>query len=498
MKSSILGRCIFAAIGVLLAAGGIYWLVVQSRPSTPSDKTRAQPIPLASTKKDKNAPKPHEKTPQDAAPKDGNSFLEAFGGSDGAAESSEAVLSNQALEERFASLLKERESYQEFVARVSASPENIGEKELRDAIGERDRRLESLNKTLAVLDRDIALARKARPKDAVPQWLTAELLIDIGSEPEMIAPYLERALQGGLDRPRLFASLARVEIESNLFDKAYESATKALERDPHDRYVWKAYALAAFNLQRFAEVAERLHTTFGDQRPVWTKEFGQEAGDGETRWQVEQKLRAAEKTADNLPRVKIVVEHRRFARRPDGSATTKIESTGREEFILELLEDQAPITVANFINLVEQKAYDGTRFHLAESAAVVVGGDVKSKTGDPADDGAGGPGYVIPDENKLPLARNHFRGSLSMVNTGPKTAGSQFFITLVPKHEMDGHFTVFGRVIEGMEAVDRISRGRTNLEIGRYGLIIPGDLLVRAEVLRKRPHEYKVLKEMVK
>jgi cyclophilin family peptidyl-prolyl cis-trans isomerase len=82
-----------------------------------------------------------------------------------------------------------------------------------------------------------------------------------------------------------------------------------------------------------------------------------------------------------------------------------------------------------------------------------------------------------------------------MVNTGPHSAGSQFFITLVPKHEMDGLFTVFGRVIKGIDVVDSITRGRTNPQVGRFGQIIPGDLLVHAVVLRKRPHAYPVTKE---
>ena len=486
-----LARWILLGTGMLLAGGVIYWLATRNNVPPAPIVSKKTAIPKATSP----APSKQDKSGQESASTSDNSFLEAFGGNDTPPEKAGGVLSNQELENRFGSLTREREGYQELLDRVASWPETVGEKELREAMKERDRRLEGLNKTLAALDKDIAAARKARPADPVPQWLTGELLIDIGSEPEMIMPYLQRAQKAGLERPRLLASVARVEIESNRFEQAYQAAAKALEQAAQDRYVWKAYSLAAFNLERFAEVAERLQTTFGDKRPIWTKEIGQHAGDGEARWQAEQKLRAVEKKADDLPRVKVVVEHRRFARGPDGSASTKIESTGKEEFVLELFEDQAPATVANFLSLVEQKAYDGTRFHLAESAALVVGGDVKSRTGDPADDGGGGPGYVIPDENRLPQARNHFRGSLSMVNTGPKTAGSQFFITLVPKPEMDGHFTVFGRVVEGMETVDHITRGRTNPDVGRYGLIIPGDLLVRAEVLRKRAHEYKVIKE---
>ena len=82
------------------------------------------------------------------------------------------------------------------------------------------------------------------------------------------------------------------------------------------------------------------------------------------RWQKEQELRRAEAKADNLPRVRLTIEHRRFARGPDGKTSTRIESTGKGEVIVELFEDQVPALVANFLHLVEQGFYDGTRFHL--------------------------------------------------------------------------------------------------------------------------------------
>jgi hypothetical protein len=138
------------------------------------------------------------------------------------------------------------------------------------------------------------------------------------------------------------------------------------------------------------------------------------------RWQTEQKLRLAEERADNLPRVRIVVEHRQFAKGPKGRASGQIESTGSGEIIIELFEDQAPAAVANFLALVAQKTYDGTRFHLAEPVSLVAGGDPLSKTGDPMEDGTGGPGYVIPDEFKLPNSRQHFRGCGCLVTQGQR------------------------------------------------------------------------------
>ena len=82
-----------------------------------------------------------------------------------------------------------------------------------------------------------------------------------------------------------------------------------------------------------------------------------------------------------------------------------------------------------------------------------------------------------------------------MVKTEPRTAGSQFFFCLEPAPAMDGNFTVFGRILEGQDVADKITRGRTTRMLGSFGRILPGDLLVRAEVMRKRPHEYRAVKE---
>jgi peptidyl-prolyl cis-trans isomerase A (cyclophilin A) len=125
----------------------------------------------------------------------------------------------------------------------------------------------------------------------------------------------------------------------------------------------------------------------------------------------------------------------------------------------------------------------------------VAGGCPLTKNADPADDGSGGPGYTIPDEFLSPKARRHFRGSLGMVNSGQaNSAGSRFYITLLPLPTMDGRFTVFGRVIKGQDTVEHITQGRTHPSVGPFGRIIPGDKIVRAEVVRKRAHEYRVIK----
>lgn len=424
------------------------------------------------------------------------SFLEDFGKEPSAADESKAdALTNAELEKRFHDLEKLKGEHKALVDRVLAWSKQVKSREYEATLEERERLLGRLDSTLAGLEKEMKRARAARPNDAVVQWLTGELLIFIGAEPELILPHLQNAQKSGLYRPRLLASLARTETEANQIPKAFLTASKALDGDNQDRYIWRAYGQAAFHVERYADVIERIDKAFKESKPDWAEVLRRQAVEQQEYWQDEQKRRLAEEKADDLPRVRIIVQHRRFARDPKGRASGTIENTGTGEFVVELFEDQAPASVANFLSLVSHQTYEGTRFHLAESAAVVAGGDPHSRTGDPMEDGTGGPGYVIPDEFKLPGARRHFRGSLSMVNTGPHTTGSQFFITLVPKHEMDGFFTVFGRVIKGLDVVDSISRGRTNRLVGSYGQIIPGDVLLRAEVIRKRPHEYRVLKE---
>jgi cyclophilin family peptidyl-prolyl cis-trans isomerase/uncharacterized coiled-coil protein SlyX len=441
---------------------------------------RAQTLPTESTEAPPSRP--------------GESFLEAFGTkAEGDQEPTGPVLSDEALEKRFQELLSVEDRLRRLGEQVGVQSE-VKKKELEQAIAQQEKLMAQLNQGLAAFEKELGRARKERPEAAIPAWLTGELLIMIRGEPEEILPHLQRALAAGLDRPRLYTSLARAQVEANQFDEAFRSAVRGLERAPADRQAWDVFVRIAFNTQRFAEVVSRIDKAYPATKPDWAVEVRGEATARLADWQAEEKRRQAETRADDLPRVRLVVEHRRFARDERGTATTRVESSGKGEIIVELFEDQAPAAVANFLTLVDQKKYDGTRFYLAEAATLVAGGDVQSKSADPKEDGRGNPGYFIRDEFERKDARSHYRGSLSLVNSGPNTSGSQFFITLVPMPEMDGQFTVFGRVIQGQDVVDRITRGRTNLEVGRYGRIIPGDLLVQAEVLRKRAHEYRLQK----
>lgn len=137
---------------------------------------------------------------------------------------------------------------------------------------------------------------------------------------------------------------------------------------------------------------------------------------------------------------------------PKHRYVAKMETT-RGPIEIELAAQYAPKTVNNFVFLAREGYYDGVSFHRVIDNFVVQGGD-------PTGTGSGGPGYKFEDEvdfSKNPL--KHETGVLSMANAGPGTNGSQFFITHSPQPHLDGKHTVFGRVTNGMDVVNRIRKG---------------------------------------
>jgi cyclophilin family peptidyl-prolyl cis-trans isomerase len=116
---------------------------------------------------------------------------------------------------------------------------------------------------------------------------------------------------------------------------------------------------------------------------------------------------------------------------------------------IELFPDEAPKTVGNFEELAGKGFYDGVTFHRVIEDFMIQGGC-------PQGTGTGGPGYTFEDE---PNEHRVVRGALAMANAGPDTNGSQFFIVTADECSwLDGKHTVFGRVVEGMDVVDEISR----------------------------------------
>lgn len=120
------------------------------------------------------------------------------------------------------------------------------------------------------------------------------------------------------------------------------------------------------------------------------------------------------------------------------------------KIVIELFEKDAPETVKNFENLINQGFYNGLTFHRLVPGFIVQGGD-------PDGNGTGGPGYTIPDEVN---SRKHLRGTVAMAKTeAPNSGGSQFYICFKPLPKLDGRYTIFGQVIEGMDVVDNIQIG---------------------------------------
>lgn len=257
--------------------------------------------------------------------------------------------------------------------------------------------------------------------------------------------------------------------EHNRYAEAAKLAEQVLKAGGEERdnmLTANIQGIALFALNDFAKAHEifealkeenKLHPQLGGRYLEPSEQYGEF-------WDEEQALRkreAAAKGDEQLPRVLL--------------------KTSRGDIEIELFENEAPNTVANFVSLVEAKKYDGIKFHRIIPNFMAQGGDPNTLDDNPANDGQGGPGYTIKCECYAKNARKHFRGSLSMAHAGKDTGGSQFFITHLPTPHLNanpkaqtGH-TVFGRVIKGMDVVDA-------LEVN--------DEIESAVVERKRKHDY--------
>jgi cyclophilin family peptidyl-prolyl cis-trans isomerase len=132
-----------------------------------------------------------------------------------------------------------------------------------------------------------------------------------------------------------------------------------------------------------------------------------------------------------------------------------IEVADLGEIRLELLADVAPATAAHFASLAEQGYYDGVTFHRVVPGFMIQGGDPNTRDRDPRNDGQGGQDRKVQDERP---AVSHVRGIVSLANRGlPNSGATQFFIVLADARHLDGQFAVFGRVVAGMDVVDRIA-----------------------------------------
>lgn len=167
--------------------------------------------------------------------------------------------------------------------------------------------------------------------------------------------------------------------------------------------------------------------------------------------------------------------------------------TNKGVLSLELYEDDAPNTVANFVSLVEKGFYDGTGFHRILKGFMAQGGDPNTKDESKSGMwGTGGPGYSFDNEGGDNPKRKNVRGAISMANAGPGTNGSQFFLLFKDASYLDGRHTAFGHVVSGMDVVDAIERDAATEQDGQK----PREKIVieKATVKKKRDHKYDVIK----
>ncbi len=246
---------------------------------------------------------------------------------------------------------------------------------------------------------------------------------------------------------------------SDNFEKVYQLGEKLIELKHPNPAVYAFVGVAAYALGELDKAEKYLK--IAEERGVLSEGGREVLGDipyYREVWAQERQLREAEAKADNLPRVLL--------------------RTNKGEIELELFEDQAPNTVANFISLVERGFYNGLTFHRVLPKFMAQGGD-------PLGNGMGGPGYRIACECYRPDYRRHLRGSISMAHAGRDTGGSQFFLCFMPKKHLDGKHTVFGRVIRGWEVLAEFTRRDPEADNPPEP-----DNIVEAKVLRKRPHPY--------
>lgn len=165
---------------------------------------------------------------------------------------------------------------------------------------------------------------------------------------------------------------------------------------------------------------------------------------------------AAKESADNTNADKNINSNMQNAQ----TNQTVVLKTNFGDIVLELFSADAPKTVENFMKLSTSGFYNGTKFHRVMKGFMIQGGDPNSKDDDWSDDGMGGPGYKFEDEiNSHKLVR----GTLAMANAGANTNGSQFFIvTTEATPWLDGKHTAFGKVLSGMDIVDKIELVKVN------------------------------------
>jgi cyclophilin family peptidyl-prolyl cis-trans isomerase len=297
-----------------------------------------------------------------------------------------------------------------------------------------------------VIGRQIGRGQPGQPaKGGHPQYMYYE--IDGGDRYERALPVLKLLIENDAGSPELYVWGFLAAFATNDFDLASKWLQEAQKKEA---------------IQPIAEAAGKSEREDAGLMEAVTHQISSSAAvleEYRQLWAKESQIRAAEAAADDLPRVKL--------------------TTSKGEIVVELFENEAPQSVANFLTLVKQGFYDGSPFHRVLPKFMAQGGAKD-------EEGQGGPGYTIRCECYRPDYRRHFRGTLSMAHAGRDTGNSQFFLTFVPTAHLNGKHTAFGRVIEGMEVLADIQRRSTMHETNPP----KADRILKAEVVRDRGHEY--------
>ncbi len=261
-------------------------------------------------------------------------------------------------------------------------------------------------------------------------------------------------------------------FEESQFEQAYLLAEKLVRNNPEN-------AMAEIYLARSSLLTNRFGPEIGPLIEKHAEFFQKEGSIFETektlilamfdlaaKFEREMAIRNAEQQADDLPQV--------------------LFKTDKGEFVIELFENEAPQTVANFIHLVESGHYNGLIFQTVIDKTVAETG-VLTKDLQVRDIG-----YTIHDEFERPDVRMVFAGSVVLYSETPNSGGSRFFIALASLPNFHGRQTVFGRIKSGMETVFRLNKTfkieeQKQIEIED----VTPDRVISATVLRKRDHEYK-------
>jgi cyclophilin family peptidyl-prolyl cis-trans isomerase len=294
---------------------------------------------------------------------------------------------------------------------------------------------------------------------------------ELVEQSNMLLPELQAAAEAAYlaepnknaDVTRMLIGMVAYDFRRDEFDAAVKRAKLLAEHGCDEPVLFAVAGEAAFNVDDY-DLAEN-YLTRADKAGKLNadgKRLLAELPKQKKLWAAEQGIRKKEAAADDLPRVKF--------------------ETSKGTIVVELFENEAPQTVGNIVSLVEKKFYDGLTFHRVLPGFMAQGGD-------PTGDGSGGPGYEIPCECHQDNARMHFRGTLSMAHAGKDTGGSQFFLTFRPTTHLNQRHTVFGRVIDGMDVLAKLQRRDPS------SLSPPApDKIVKAEVVRKRNHNYEPTK----